>query len=258
MQERNHKRSLNFGDACNFLAFRSLICFGNQTSIGALWLFQLSGIFNTMQSCVLYICSCERLLWLQQSRMFLSLNPSRLTGIKHIYRSSSLIYSRQFPQKSHLSRAVSVVTQQIVSQGELWLMRDEEEEGSDKSVALNCYWFIPLSFFLAAEGYELGRSCCGGLKEAAIVSPVFRASCCFPSNVQFFEGVGEWSTLTSFIISTVTIFISFHFGLLSLSNERFKIHAPCLEVNSVNSSIQLSPRNFRNKSEFEREMVKHL
>lgn len=41
---------------------------------------------------------------------------------------------RQFPQKSHLSWAVAVVTLQIVSQGELWLIGDEEEEGSDKSV----------------------------------------------------------------------------------------------------------------------------
>lgn len=41
---------------------------------------------------------------------------------------------RQFPQRSHLSWAVAVVTLQIVSHGELWLIGDEEEEGSDKSV----------------------------------------------------------------------------------------------------------------------------
>lgn len=58
---------------------------------------------------------------------------------------------RQFPQKSHLSWVVTVVTLQIVSQGELWLVGDEEEEGSDKNVALNCYWFIPLNLFFVCR-----------------------------------------------------------------------------------------------------------
>lgn len=78
--------------------------------------------------------------------------------------------------------------------------------------------------------------------------------CHFPPNVQFVGGRG----LPSFIISTVSIFILLHVGLLSLSNELFKNQAACSEVKSVNSSIQLSPRNLRKESGSKRKTIKHL
>lgn len=61
----------------------------------------------------------------------------------------------------------SIVTLQIVSQGALWAVGDEEEGGSDKSVALNCYRFscLNLFFFLFREvkspgwGSEVSRCC---------------------------------------------------------------------------------------------------
>lgn len=61
--------------------------------------------------------------------------------------------SHQFPPKSHLSKAFllphqSSVTRQIVSQGALWVVGDEEEDGSDKSVAPNWYRFNHLNLFL--------------------------------------------------------------------------------------------------------------
>lgn len=56
----------------------------------------------------------------------------------------------------------------------------------------------------------------------------------------------------------VSVFIPFHVGLLSLSNELFKIQVACSEVESVNSSIQLSPRNLRSESGSKRETIKHL
>lgn len=55
---------------------------------------------------------------------------------------------------------IAVVTLQIVSQGELWLIGDEEEEGSDKSVALNCHWSICSNLLCCRRlkvGEDLGR-----------------------------------------------------------------------------------------------------
>lgn len=91
----------------------------------------------------------------------LSAGPSDWTSINSFQRATC-------PAPSLLSHQ-SIVTLQIVSQGALWAVGDEEEGGSDKSVALNCYRFSGLNlfffFFLFREvkspgwGPEVSRCC---------------------------------------------------------------------------------------------------
>lgn len=91
--------------------------------------------------------------------MFIS-RPSDRTSINSVQRATC-------PVPSLLSHQ-SIVTLQIVSQGAPWAVGDEEEGGSDKSVALNCYRFSCLNlffFFLFREvkspgwGPEVSRCC---------------------------------------------------------------------------------------------------
>lgn len=76
----------------------------------------------------------------------LSAGPSDRTSINSFQRATC-------PAPSLLSHQ-SIVTLQIVSQGALWAVGDEEEGGSDKSVALNCYRFsgLNLFFFFSSSG----------------------------------------------------------------------------------------------------------
>lgn len=78
--------------------------------------------------------------------------PFRLTGMKQqtcLIRVPSILSKEQLVLglPSLLSHQSSV-TQQIVSQGALWVVGHGEKEGSDKSVALNCYRFSCLNLFL--------------------------------------------------------------------------------------------------------------
>lgn len=92
-----------------------------------------------------YVCEYRRKTW----------HPFRLTGIKHVYQQTCLIRVPSILSKEQLVLGLpsllshqSSVTQQIVSQGALWVVGHEEKEGSDKSVALNCYRFSCLNLFL--------------------------------------------------------------------------------------------------------------
>lgn len=91
----------------------------------------------------------------------LSAGPSDQTSINPVQRTTC--------QASSLLSHQSIVTLQIVSQGALLAVGDEEEGGSDKSVVLNCYRFSCLNlfffFFLFREvkspgwGSEVSRCC---------------------------------------------------------------------------------------------------
>lgn len=76
----------------------------------------------------------------------LSAGPSDQTSINPVQRTTC--------QASSLLSHQSIVTLQIVSQGALLAVGDEEEGGSDKSVVLNCYRFscLNLFFFFSSSG----------------------------------------------------------------------------------------------------------